>query len=108
MKGVDQVISRLLALPARADQQLKKAAVDCALEAEAKTREHAPLRTGALSASISATESNTGAAVSAAAPYAGIVEQGASRRPARPYLLPAAQASAFAARARQALSEGLK
>ncbi|MBQ9263737.1 MAG: HK97 gp10 family phage protein [Clostridia bacterium] len=102
MTGLSSLLSRLAALPGRAQAALTKAAVESAQAAAAAARSNAPVRTGALRASIAAAPDGPGAKAAAGVPYAGYVEQHA------PYFAHALDSSDYAARAARALQEGLR
>jgi len=108
MTGLPACLARLSSLPGKAKRACEKAALEAAKAAEAEARSLAPVRTGALRASIRASAAPSGAVVSASAPHAAPVEQGSGNRPAHPYLLPAVQKSDYAARAARALGEELR
>lgn len=91
MKGL---IKRLDALPERLMQLACQSALSAAEHAAAIARESAPVDTGELRASISSASTPDGAAVTASAPHAPMVEYGTSKMPPRPFMLPAAHAVA--------------
>ena len=102
MKGLSSLLGRLSALPAQAQAAVERAALEAARAAAQSAAQAAPVRTGALRASIQAKPAPRGSAVSAAVPYAGIVEE------KKPYFAPAVRGSDFAARCARALREGLR
>lgn len=101
MKNAAALTARLSALPDRAGRLLSQAALDAARAAAAAAQAGAPVRTGALQASIAASPLPRGAAAGASVPYAGYVEQ------KQPYLSPALEQADYPARAARALKEGL-
>lgn len=105
MKGLESALSRLAALPAQAQGALQSAALSSARQAAEAARNACPVRTGALRASLSAQSLDQGAQVSAARPYAALVEMGSLHRPPQPFLLPAARGSDYPRLAAQALKE---
>lgn len=102
MKGLSSLLGHLSALPAQAQAAVERAALEAARAAAQSAAQAAPVRTGALRASIQAKPAPKGSAVSAAVPYAGVVEE------KKPYFAPAVRGSDFAARCARALREGLR
>ena len=102
MTGVSALLSRLAALPPRVQAAAERACLEAARAAADQARQAAPIRTGALRASISAKGRGESAQAIASVPYAGIVE---SRTP---FLSPSAQSADFSARLARALKEGLR
>ena len=92
MTGANALIRRITA----AESKIAAGAAEiCAYTAEGAAgaaRENVPVETGALRGSIASAAQGLSAAVTAAAPYAAIVEYGTSRMAPRPYMYPAAQA----------------
>lgn len=108
MTGVSALSARLSALPGKMRSALERAALDAARKTAEDARHAAPVRTGALRASIAAIPVPGGAKSSAGAPYAAIVEGGSRRAAAQPFLRPAFEMSDFAARAARAIQEELR
>lgn len=94
MKGVDRLRAKLLAVAPACRQAAEEAVRQGAEDAARAAAALAPVDTGRLRGSIAARASGLSAEVSADCDYAAAVELGGQHRPARPFLLPAAQASA--------------
>ena len=102
MKGVSSVQARLAALPSQVLAALDRAALQAAQAAADDAKGAAPVRTGALRASIAASALPHGAQAAASVPYAAVVERHS------PYMGPAAAKSDFTARAVRAVQEVLR
>ena len=107
MKGLSGVLSRLSALPGKAERAALDAALDAARAGALLARGMAPVKTGALRASISASPREQGAEISSDCPYAAAVELGGRYQAARPFLLPGAAGSDYFARSARAIQEAL-
>ena len=107
MTGLSGVLGRLASLPGSLQEASLRAAQTAAQEAAAQARSMAPVRTGALRASIAAAPAPRGAQAAASCPYAAIVELGSLRSAAQPYLLPGALAVDYAGLCGQALREAM-
>ena len=105
MSAEKRALAQLNALPGRAEAALAAAALQAAQNTALQARTSAPRRTGALRASVFAASAEGGAKASASVPYAALIELGSLRRPARPFLLPAARQADFSALAQAALQE---
>ena len=92
-------VSRLSARLARIGPDCRSATEEAVRLAAESARDAAagmaPVDTGRLRSSIEASASGLSAEVSAGCEYAAAVELGSRKRPPRPFLLPAAQASDF-------------
>lgn len=108
MKNAAALLNRLSALPARARQILSAAALEAARQTARAAQSAAPVRTGALRASIAASPEENGARVETGVPYAGPVEMGTGHMRAQPFLQPAFDQNDFTARAARMLKEGLR
>ena len=121
--GLDALRRRLAALPAEAEAAVRPAMEGVAEDVAAAVRAslvagagpsapgHAPHDpSGRLAASVSATATDGGSAVTVAAPEAVALEYGTLRMAARPFLRPAAQRAGPGALARlaAALRDGLR
>lgn len=108
MIGLESVIGRVQAMSDRADAALRKAALEAAQAAAESARAAAPVRTGALRASLSFSPTADGAEAKTNCGYAALVEWGTRYIPARPFLLPGAQAADFFGRAAAGLKEVIR
>lgn len=107
-RGLAALKARLAALPVAAAQAAGPALGEVAEKAAADVRaalddtvQPADPR-GTLAAAVTVEADDRGASVSVDLPYAGVLEFGTARRPARPFLRPAALAAGHAARGRLA------
>ena len=107
MKGLAPALRRLHDLPDRAEQAALSSARTASERALQSARSSAPVRTGALRASLTAEPLPCGAALRTACPYALQVERGALRTPARPFLAPAFREANYPALICQALKEAI-
>lgn len=89
-----RLIKRLSDLPDELMRRAQASAISAANHAAQIARDLAPVETGELRGSISASPAEGGASVQAAAPHAVMVEYGTSRMPPQPFMLPAAHAAA--------------
>lgn len=107
--GWPRLRAQLAALAPACHQAGCAAVAEAAVEAGAMAAALAPVETGRLRASIGTTAAGASATVYANCEYAAAVELGSRGRPARPFLLPAAQAqkSAFPQKARQWVEKAL-
>ena len=87
--------ARVRGMGARLESAAAEAVRQSAEAALSAAQSRAPVRTGRLRDSLSARAEGT-ASVSTSCGYAAAVELGTSRQPARPFLLPAAQAQRLA------------
>ena len=95
MKGVGsaaKAAANLRALGPALRRAAAQAASETAQSALREAQSRAPVRTGRLRGSLSVRAQGGSAIVCAECAYAAAVELGTSRRPARPFLHPAAQA----------------
>ena len=102
---------RLAARLARIGPDCRAAAEEAVRRAAESARDAAagmaPVDTGRLRASIEASAAGLSGEVSAGCEYAAAVELGSRKRPARPFLLPAAQASDFFRQAAELASKAI-
>lgn len=89
-----KLLKRLAALPDELMRRAQVSAISAANHAAQTARDLAPVDSGELRGSISASPAENGASVLAAAPHAVMVEYGTSRMPPQPFMLPAAHAAA--------------
>ena len=94
MSAADRLREKLLRLGPACGE-----AAESAVKAAAEAAALAPVATGRLRGSVAAKIDGLSASVSAGCDYAAPVELGSRGRPARPFLLPAAQTSDFPAQA---------
>ena len=94
MTGVDRLRAKLLAVAPACESAGEEAARQAADGARDLAAGLAPVETGRLRGSLTVTSAGTSAEVCADCEYAAAVELGGRGRPARPFMLPAAQASA--------------
>ena len=87
-----RVAARVRGMGAKLESAAAEAVRQSAEAALSAARSCAPVRTGRLRDSLSVRAEGTAAVVFASCDYAAAVELGTSRQPARPFLLPAAQA----------------
>ena len=92
MTGLDRLTAKLRAMPERCRAAGERAALECAEAVRAEAAGLAPVETGRLRNSLSASAQPGGAAVTAECEYASAVELGTRSMAARPFLYPAAQA----------------
>ena len=94
MIGLDRLKAKLAGVAAGCRDAGETAVRLAAGDAREAAAGMAPVDTGRLRASIGATVSGASAEVTANCEYAAAVELGGRGRPSRPFMLPAAQASA--------------
>ena len=99
MSAADRLREKLLRLGPACGEAAESAVKAAAEKAAAEAAALAPVATGRLRGSVVAEIDGLSASVSAGCDYAAPVELGSRGRPARPFLLPAAQASDFPAQA---------
>ena len=108
MKGMNRLNGRLLRLSAQCESALGDALRQAGNHAREAARRNAPVKTGALRASVQMEEYPLAMRLKADCSYAAAVELGGLYRPARPFLLPACRAADYPARAARALKECIK
>ena len=108
MRGLSSAMARFNALPNRVEAAAREAALAAAQETAARAQAGAPVRTGALRASLAFSSTEAGAETTARCAYAGFLEWGTRFCPARPFLLPAALGADYFTRAARAIEEAVK
>lgn len=109
MTGADRLRAKLLAVVPACEDAAAEAVKQSAQAARDVAASLAPVDTGRLRGSIEASAEGLSAEVTAGCDYAAAVELG-GRAPARPFLLPAAQAAAltFPALARRLAANAIR
>lgn len=105
MKGLESALGRINNLPARCRSALENVIRDATHETRDRAKGLAPVRTGALRASIRDHASDLEGRVETDCPYGAAVELGGLYTPAHPFLMPAARQSNYHERAKAALKE---
>lgn len=108
MKGLDQALRQLAALPGQAENAARDSALAAAQAALRLSQALVPVRSGRLRASIAVRSLPDGASLTTDCPYAARVELGSRLSPAHPYLLPALWGASYPRLMFQALQEVLR
>lgn len=107
MKGLQSAIGRIRSISPRCRQAMEGIIGKTVQLTRDEAQGMAPVRTGALRASIRSRASGLEGAVETGCPYGAAVELGTLCTPARPFLLPAARQSKYHENAKNALKEML-